>query len=166
MRRGVRLAFDVGRARIGVAACDAQSILCTPVETLYRDKRGVGHLDDVDDLIDEYRPIEIIVGLPKNMDGTEGMSARDARKFARQVALRHRDIAVRLVDERLTTVSAHRALHESGRSMRSHRAVVDQVSAVLILELALEIEEKTGEPAGEQVSRKGPDGGHIRGLQR
>lgn len=162
----MRLAFDVGRARIGVAACDEEAILCTPVETLYRDKRGVGHLDDVDDLVDEYGPMEIIVGLPKNMDGSEGVSARDSRAFARQVALRHRDIAVRLVDERLTTVSAHRALREAGRSTRSHKAVVDQVSAVLILELALEIEEQTGQPAGEQVSRKGPDGGHIRGLRR
>lgn len=158
----MRLAFDVGRARIGVASCDEDAILCTPVETLYRDKRGAGHIDDVSDLIDEHAPIEIIVGLPKNMDGTEGVSARDARNFARHVALRHRDIEVRLVDERLTTVSAHRTLHEAGRSMRSHRAVVDQVSAVLILELALEIERQTGEPAGERVSRKGPDGGHIR----
>lgn len=162
MRRGVRLAFDVGRARIGVAACDEEAILCTPVETLYRDKRGDSHIYDVSDLIDEYAPIEVIVGLPKNMDGTEGFQAKETRKFARQVALRHRDIDVRLVDERLTTVSAHRTLHEAGRSMRSHRAVVDQVSAVLILELALEIEQKTGAPAGEQVSRKGPDGGHIR----
>jgi len=162
MRRGVRLAFDVGRARIGVATCDEGAVLCTPVETLYRDKRGDGHIDDASDLIDEYAPIEVIVGLPKNMNGTEGSSARDARTFARQVALRHRDIDVRLVDERLTTVAAHRTLYEAGRSTRSHRAVVDQVSAVLILELALEIEEKTGAPAGERVSRKGPDGGHIR----
>ncbi|WP_228201564.1 Holliday junction resolvase RuvX [Flaviflexus ciconiae] len=157
----MRLAFDVGRARIGVASCDEQAILCTPVETIYRDKRGNEHLYDVDDLIDEYQPMEIIVGLPKNMDGTEGISARDARNFARQVSLRHRNIGVRLVDERLTTVSAHRTLHEAGRTERTHRSVVDQVSAILILELALDIEETTGHPPGEQVSRKGPHGGHI-----
>ncbi|MEZ7897356.1 MAG: Holliday junction resolvase RuvX [Flaviflexus sp.] len=157
----MRLAFDVGRARIGVATCDEDAILCTPVETLYRDRRGDGHIDDVEDLIDEYQPMEIIVGLPKNMDGTEGSSARDARNFARQIMLRHRDIAVRLVDERLTTVSAHKSLHEAGKSERHHRSVVDQVSAILILELALEIEETTGQAPGELVSRKGSHGRHF-----
>ncbi|WP_082418342.1 Holliday junction resolvase RuvX [Flaviflexus massiliensis] len=154
----MRLAFDVGRARIGVASCDEDAILCSPVETLYRDRRGDSHFDDVDDLIDEYEPIEVIVGLPMNMDGTEGASAKDARKFAHQVALRHRNIGVRLVDERLTTVSAHKTLHEAGKSERRHRSVVDQVAAILILELALDIEDRTGLPPGEQVGRKGTHG--------
>lgn len=151
----MRLAFDAGRSRIGVASCDADGMMAVPVETLYRDRRGDSHIFDIEDLIDEYKPIEIIVGLPRNMDGTEGVAARDARRLARQILLHSRDIDVRLVDERLTTVSAHRALHEAGRSQRQHRKVVDQVAAVLILDLALDIERQTGAPPGELIERKG-----------
>lgn len=122
---------------------------------MFRDKRGDGHIEDILDLIDEYQPIEIIVGLPRNMDGSEGRQAKDARRVAHQVLSRSHNIDVRLVDERLTSVSAHRALHEAGRSQREHKAVVDQVAAVLILELALEIEQRTGEPAGESLRQKG-----------
>ena len=145
--------------RIGVASCDAEALVCTPVETLYRDKRGDSHIDDILDLVDEYGAIEVIVGLPRHMDGSEGYQAKDARRVARTLSLQTRDIAVRLVDERLTSVSAHRALHEAGRSARHHRSVVDQVAAVMILELALDIERQTGEPPGELVHpRKGPRG--------
>lgn len=157
MRRGVRLAFDVGKVRIGVASCDADGILCSPVETLHRDRRGNDHIHDAADIVAEYEPIEIIVGLPKNMDGSEGPAAKDARRFATQLSLQNRNIGVRLVDERLTTVAAHRNLHAAGRSERSHRAVIDQEAAALILRLALDIEESTGRPPGEPAAggRKG-----------
>lgn len=149
-RRGVRLSVDVGQARIGVARCDADSILCTPVETIYRDKNRV-HEEMLDDLIDEFAPMEIVVGLPLNMDGTQGRSAHAARSYAKHIVQRHPELPVRLVDERLSTVSAQQALTQAGRSTRQHKAVIDQAAAVVILEHALDTERRTGEPAGELV---------------
>ena len=93
----------------------------------------------------------VIVGLPYNMDGTEGASARHARVWAGKLAKRIDPIPVRLVDERLSTVTAHAQLSASGRNSRHHRSVVDQAAAVVILETALEIERRTGREPGELV---------------
>ena len=101
------------------------------------------------DLVEDLGVIEVIVGLPRHLDGRTGASARDARRWARALADRVRPVTVRLVDERLTTVTAHRSLHEAGCHERGFRAVVDQAAAVVILEQALETERRTGAPAGE-----------------
>ncbi|WP_124054860.1 Holliday junction resolvase RuvX [Arcanobacterium ihumii] len=141
LRRGVRVAVDVGGVRVGVAKTDSSGILATPVGTF---QRGKNDLSAVVDLVKESDTLEVYVGLPKNMDGTEGKTAKDARKWARRISRMVAPVAVRLIDERLTTVSAHRLLHESGRRENTHRIVVDQVSAVIILENALEFERNTG----------------------
>ena len=94
--------------------------------------------------------MEIVVGLPLSMSGTEGPAAERAREFAAEVALLAR-VPVRLVDERLTTVEATRGLRASGVNSRKGRRVVDQASAVVILHHALETEKRTGRPAGELV---------------
>src|SRR5699024_11165560 len=102
-------------------------------------------------ILDEAREADaraIMVGLPRSLDGTEGPAAAKARDFAAELAavVAHESPAaeIRLVDERLTTVSAHRALHSSGRKGRKHRQVVDQVAAVMILQQALDVERATG----------------------
>ena len=143
MRSGARLAFDVGKVRIGVARCDAQAILSVPVMTLKRDRFGA-ELEEAADLIEEYDAIEAIVGLPRRMNGGSSASTEDARRLVTSVS-------VRLVDERLSTVTAHRELHESGRTEASFRKVVDQAAAVVILDQALDIERMTNAPAGELV---------------
>ena len=97
--------------------------------------------------------IEVVVGLPLNLSGEEGEAAARARRYAGQIA-RRTGIPVRLVDERLTTVSAHQALRDSGRPGRRHRSVVDQVAATMILEQALAMERSTGEPAGELLEER------------
>lgn len=150
MRSGVRLAFDVGKARIGVARCDAQAILAVPVQTLRRDRYGAD-LDEAADLVAEHQASEVIVGLPKQLSGKGSASARDARKWARELAVIIAPVPVRLVDERLTTVTAQRELHEAGMAAKNFRPVVDQAAAVIILEQALETERRTGQPAGELV---------------
>lgn len=156
MRAGARLAFDVGKARVGVARCDEEAILALPVVTLERDRYGAD-LDEAADLVEEHRAIEAIVGLPLHMGGGQSSSTQDATAWARQLAARIVPIPVRLVDERLSTVSAQRSLHESGQQARNFRAVVDQAAAVVILDQALQTERLTGEPAGRQVfpKRKG-----------
>ncbi len=146
-RRGIRLGVDVGRARVGVARCDPDGLLATPVETVPRDDDSVARIVA---LAEEHDVLEILVGLPISLRGGDTASTADARDFARTVAAAS-DASVRLVDERLSTVSAHAALRESGRSQKSTRRIVDQVAAVVLLQQALDVEKNTGRPAGTPV---------------
>ena len=78
-RRGVRLGVDVGRARIGVARCDPDGLLATPVETVPRSDGSIARLRE---LIAEYEPLEVLVGLPLSLSGGDTPSTADAREFA------------------------------------------------------------------------------------
>lgn len=149
-RRGVRLGIDVGRARVGVARCDPDGLLATPVETVPRDDASVAR---VIALADEHSAMEILVGLPLNLRGEDTPSTVDAREFATAVAAASA-IPVRLVDERLSTVSAHAALRSSGRSQRSSRSIIDQVAAVVLLQQALDVEKSTGRPPGSPIPQE------------
>ncbi|PHP52088.1 Holliday junction resolvase RuvX [Actinomyces ruminis] len=151
MRTGVRLAFDVGKVRVGVARCDADAILAVPLVTLRRDRYGAD-LEEAADLVADHDALEVIVGLPRSLSGGASASTRDARRWARALAGLIAPVPVRLVDERLSTVTAHRELHESGRREKSFRSVVDQAAAVVILEQALATERSTDAPAGEMVA--------------
>ncbi|WP_217584905.1 Holliday junction resolvase RuvX [Microbacterium sp. GbtcB4] len=146
-RRGVRLGIDVGRARVGVARSDPDGMLAVPVETVPRDERS---LTRIAELAAEHEPLEIVVGLPVNMQGADTPSTVDAREFAAALQARS-GVPVRLVDERLSTVSAHAALRSSGRSQKNSRSIVDQVAAVVLLQQAIDTEKSTGNPAGAPV---------------
>ncbi|MEO7752010.1 MAG: Holliday junction resolvase RuvX [Terracoccus sp.] len=149
---GVRLGVDVGAVRVGVAACDPSGSFAHPVETLRRDPEHDTDLVELTRLADERGAVEVVVGLPLLLSGEEGEAARIARAYAVALAARLPSLTVRLVDERLTTVSAHRRLRDSGVSGRSQRAVVDQAAAVIILQSALDAEASSGRPGGEVVS--------------
>ncbi len=95
----------------------------------------------------------MIVGLPRSLSGQDGPAARTAREYAGALATALQPVPVRLVDERLTTVTAHDSLRRSGVSGRRGRQVVDQVAAVVILQLALDMERSAGRPPGEPVVR-------------
>jgi putative holliday junction resolvase len=136
MRSGVRIGIDVGKVRIGVARCDLHGMLATPVETV---QRGHGDVDRVNAIADELDAIEIVVGLPLALSGKETASTEDARGFAQLLADRS-GRPVRLVDERLSTVSANAAMRDVGRSQKSSRSVIDQAAAVIILQHALDSE--------------------------
>jgi putative Holliday junction resolvase len=150
VRRGVRLGVDVGDVRIGVASSDPSGIIATPVETV---PRGKGDLARLRALVHEHDAFEVIVGLPRSLSGGEGPAAAKVRSFT--TALTERltgdGVAVRLCDERLSTVSAEAVLREQGRKGKKRRAVVDQAAAVVILQNALDTERGTGRPAGELV---------------
>ncbi len=147
MRSGVRLGVDVGRARVGIAVCDRDGLLATPVVTLARGATTVG---EVRALLEEYGGMEVVVGLPLSMRGDDTASTADARMLAGELAA-STDAPVRLVDERLSTVSAQRALHQSGRTVKNSRPVIDQVAAVIILQNALDFERTAGRPPGTVV---------------
>jgi putative Holliday junction resolvase len=139
MRRGVRLALDIGDVRIGVASSDPHGILATPVETI---RRGAGDLDRIAALAAELEAVEIVVGLPRSLSGGEGPAAVKIRETAE---------LVRRKDERFTTVTAERMLRERGKKGSKRRAVVDQAAAVVILQHALDVERETGNPPGRPL---------------
>ena len=147
-RRGVRLGIDVGRARIGVARCDPDGMLAVPVETVPRSESSVDRLAA---LATEYEPLEFVVGLPVNLRGDDTASTVDAREFAASIQART-GVAVRLVDERLSTVTANAALRSSGRTQKNSRSIVDQIAAVVLLQQAIDMEKSTGNPAGAAIS--------------
>jgi putative Holliday junction resolvase len=149
VRRGVRLAIDVGSARIGVARCDPSGLLASPLTTV---ARGRGDLAQLAGLAAEHDAIEVIVGLPTTLSGREGTAASGARAFAGKLARRLAPVPVRLVDERFTTVTAHDALAAAGRDSRARREVVDQAAAAVLLQVALDAERATGRPAGQPVA--------------
>jgi putative holliday junction resolvase len=156
LRFGTRLAVDVGSARIGVARCDPDGLLASPLATI---PRGPGDLGSLASLAADEDAIEVIVGLPTGLSGREGAAAAQARVFAEALAARLVPVPVRLVDERFTTVIAHDALRRGGRGSRARRPVVDQAAAALILQGALDTERTTGKPAGELVGSAAGAGG-------
>ena len=148
LRSGVRLAIDVGSARIGVARSDPAGVLASPLMTV---PRGSGDLAAIARLAREHAVLEVVVGLPTSLSGAAGAAATGARAFAAELAPLVAPIAVRLVDERFTTVIAHAALRSGGKNSRQRRTVVDQAAAALLLQGALDRERVTGDPAGELV---------------
>lgn len=131
---GAWLACDVGTVRIGLARSDAARTLAVPMDAV---RAGDDAFDAVLAAAREAEAVEIIVGLPLRLDGTEGPAAQKARAWAGTLAART-DLPIRLVDERLTTVEAQRGLHAAGRTTRSSRAVIDSASAVVLLQSCLD----------------------------
>ncbi len=137
-RRGVRLGVDVGTVRVGVAVSDPDGVLATPVVTLARDEDTARDLDELAALVDERRVVEVAVGLPRTLRGTDGSAARAARAYAAALRERIAPVSVVLVDERLTSVHANRVLADRRVPGRARRAVVDQIAAVAILQTRLD----------------------------
>ena len=130
MRRAIGI--DLGEARIGVAVSDELGMLAHPVETIVL-KEVADPVARIVQIVTEKDAGHIIIGLPKNMDGTTGLAAEKVRAFADK--LREKVACpVKLWDERLTTVAAQRYLHDAGRNAKQSRAVIDQVAAQIILQ--------------------------------
>lgn len=102
-------------------------------------------------LVEEYEPVEVVIGLPRSLSGGEGPAAAKVRVFAQELARGVAPLPVRLVDERMSTVTVGQGLRASGVKSKKGRSVIDQVAAVVILQSALEAERGSGEPPGEGV---------------
>ena len=137
MQRGRRIAFDYGDVRIGVAICDSDAILCTPLTTLKATDKRLA--DAITAIIAEYEPIAIYVGKPSNMDGSAGASAQKAGAFSKLISTLT-TVPVVQIDERLSTVSAAKSLQSSGVNAKAAKSRIDEMAAVAILEFALSIE--------------------------
>ncbi|QMU76417.1 Holliday junction resolvase RuvX [Streptacidiphilus sp. PB12-B1b] len=155
-RRGRRIGVDVGDARIGVASCDPDGMLATPVETV---PAGPGSQARLVAIAEEYDAVEVVVGLPRSLNGGEGPAAAKVRTYAAELAsllaARPDAVPVRLVDERMSTVTAAQGLRASGVKSKKGRSVIDQAAAVVILQSALEGEKTSGRPPGQLVGPVG-----------
>ena len=130
------MALDVGTKRIGVALSDPLKITAQGLQTFHRtsleeDIKGLWAL------IDEHEVSELVVGLPKNMDGSEGFKVEEIKAFIADLT-KDRAITTHWVDERLTTVSAERVLLEADVSRSKRKQVIDKMAAVIILQSYLD----------------------------
>ena len=135
--RGRRLGLDVGTARVGVATCDPDGILATPVETIRVTSGDPGWSTEITrlvELVEEYDAVAVIVGLPTSLKGRETSSTAMARSFVSALGASVPELTVEFVDERLTTVTAGAALHGAGKNTRKQREIIDQAAAVVLLQ--------------------------------
>lgn len=146
----VWLGIDLGDARVGLALSDPELTFAHPIGNVQVFGDSFRAIDEVMSLIEEEKVRRVVIGLPLQLDGSEGKSAKKARRWGKNLAKRiesaknegdwtlsyEPDIVWK--DERLTTVSAHRQLLQADFSTRKHRPMVDQQSAVLILQSALD----------------------------
>lgn len=128
----VILSVDYGDARTGIAACDALQMLASPVTVIHQTEKEP-LADEICRIAAEKKAQKLVLGLPKNMDGSEGFRAQVCREFAALLSEKS-GLPVDFQDERLTTVSAHNALNLTNTRGKKRKAVVDAVSAVIILE--------------------------------
>jgi putative Holliday junction resolvase len=126
------LAVDLGKARTGLAICDENECLASPIGVIkeYNMKRLA---DVIGEKAKENDAQRIVVGLPRNMDGSEGESAQNARSFAEMLKTLV-SVPVELYDERGTTIIAHSYLNETNTRGKKRKSVVDAVAATIILE--------------------------------
>ena len=108
-------------------------------------------LEEIARIADELNAIEIVVGLPRHMQGGEGISAKGARRYARKIKMLLPTCRVCLVDERLSSHEGHERLLQAGVGRREHRQMIDQVAASIILETALEMERMSGQAPGREI---------------
>ena len=131
----------MGTARFGVASCDPDGILATPVETIRVADGAPGWAAEIRrlaELVEEYDAVGVVVGMPTSLKGRETASTTMARSFVAAVNAVFPDLPVESVDERLTTVTAGAALHGAGRNTRKQRDVIDQAAAVVLLQAWVE----------------------------
>ena len=126
------MAIDYGDARTGVAISDPTGLLAGYTEVIHS-RKGEQVCARIAELVEQYKVEELVMGFPRNMDGTEGPRAELYRNFAGEVE-GATGLTPVLWDERRTTIEAHDILHASGKKMKNHKKTVDAVAATLILE--------------------------------
>lgn len=126
------MGVDYGKARIGIALSDELQMLAHPAETIAVAKTP-NPPARIAVIVQEKNVEQIVVGLPRHMNGSEGASAEEARAFAEKLKAVV-SCEVRTWDERLSTVAAHRALQQAGKKTRETRGYIDQVAAQMLLQ--------------------------------
>lgn len=130
------MAIDLGKARTGLAVCDKNEILASPIGTI-QEKDDEKLILKILENLTSYKAEMAIIGLPKNMDGSLGESAERAKKFA-DILREKIDIPINLWDERRTTIAAHNYLNQTNTRGKKRKSIIDTLSASIILENYLE----------------------------
>ncbi|MEM8636691.1 MAG: Holliday junction resolvase RuvX [Pseudomonadota bacterium] len=133
---GALIGIDPGSKTLGLAACDALRLIASPVKTVMRKKLD----EDLKSLFSEYddrSAVGLVIGLPLNMDGSEGPRAQSARAFARNV-LKSRNLPIALQDERMSSAEAERAMLEADLSRARRAELIDASAAAVILQTAID----------------------------
>jgi putative holliday junction resolvase len=130
-----RLGIDLGASRIGIAISDELGMLAHPLETIPNDS---GFLSKLQKMVIEKGITAIVMGIPRNMDGSYGPAAEKAKLFLSQLKTEFPGVQLIPWDERLTTMEAQRLLHAAGRDVKKSRPVIDQVAAQVILQSYLD----------------------------
>ena len=129
------LSIDHGDSRIGLSVSDELASFAHPYRTLQRDAQT---FQEIRGIVEREKIGGIVIGLPKNMDGTLGHSAAKAKAFGRELALVIPATKIIFWDERLTTVEAQRALHAAGKNAKQSKKMIDQVAAQILLQSYLD----------------------------
>ena len=131
------LGIDYGEARVGIAITDELNITAQGLETIQRNHSDKIILKRLDEILEAYEVDTIVVGLPLNMDGTMSERAKITEKFVHKLKCKYNKIKIEVIDERLTTVAAHKTMNFLDVNKHKKRNIVDTISAVYILETYL-----------------------------
>ena len=138
MAFGRRLGIDYGQARGGIAICDLDGLVATPLVTLRNDNKLFANISA---LIDEHNISGVFLGKPKHLSGVEGATVELVAAFAQRFSESF-DLPITYVDERLTSGGAEKLLKSAGKSAKESKGLIDQLAAVAILELGIQIEKR------------------------
>ncbi|MFM1860924.1 MAG: hypothetical protein RLY80_513 [Actinomycetota bacterium] len=138
MSFGRRLGIDYGQVRVGLAICDNEGLVATPLTTLKNDKSLFSNLENI---IAENNVVGIFLGKPKHLSGVEGATVELVSGFAQRCSETF-ELPITFVDERLTSGGAEKLLKAAGKNSKEQRVLVDQLAAVAILELGIQIEKR------------------------
>ena len=129
------LGIDYGDARVGIAVTDALGITAQGLETITYNGNDKKVLAKIDDIINTYEISTIVIGMPLNMDGSKTERAQKTEQFIHKLKCKYNKIKIETVDERLTTVAAHKTMNFLDINKHKKRNIVDTISAVYILEV-------------------------------
>ena len=129
------LGIDYGDARVGIAITDALGITAQGLETIHSNGNDKIVLRKLDEIFSEYEVDTIVVGMPYNMDGTKTFRAEATEKFIHKLKCKYNKMKIETMDERLTTVAAHKTMNFLDINKSKKRGIVDTISAVYILEM-------------------------------
>lgn len=130
-----KLGLDYGDARVGVAITDELNITVQGLETIHHNGNDKLVLKRLEELLEEYKIDTIVVGMPLNMDGSKTFRVEATEKFIHKIKCKFNKIKIETIDERLTTVQAHKTMNELGVKSKNKKNIVDTLSAVFILEV-------------------------------
>ena len=129
-----KIGIDYGDARVGIAITDALNVTVQGLETIHHKGNDKIVLARLDEIFEEYEVDTIVVGMPLNMDGSSTFRAEATNKFIHKLKCKYNKMKIEIVDERLTTVQAHKTMNELNINSKRKKNIVDTISAVYILE--------------------------------